>query len=554
MSRRVALALSIPPLAFLLLFFVWPIIAILATGLAPDGWLDTAGIADAWARPWLLDTIVFTIGLAMTITACSLLVGLPAAWVFARFTFPGRRVLRALFTIPFVLPTVVVAAAFLALLGPRGAINQLLAGNPWFPDARVRLDDSAVAVVIAGVFFNVAVVSRLVGGLWAHIDPRMEEAARALGASPWRAFREVTWPLLRPAVLSAASIVFLFSVTSFALVLLLGAPGQPTLEVEIWRQTAIMLNLTVAAALVVIQLVGIGVLLVVHARWQERLTVAQRLSPSSEVARPARTRRERVAVAGIVGGLSLFLGLPLLALVERSFASGSGYSDVAWQALLHTTGRSGLSVPPVAALADSLVFATATLLIAGTLGAMIAIVIGYRTGWLPRAFDALVMLPLGTSAVIVGFGFLIALDQPPIDLRASVLLIPIAHSLVALPFVVRAMAPVIRAIDPRRREAAAVLGASPRRVWQEVDAPLVARATLVGAGFAFAISLGEFGATLFIARPDTPTLPIAIDRLLSQPGALNFGQAMALSTILMALSAASMLVIERWRTPGSQAF
>ena len=132
------------------------------------------------------------------------------------------------------------------------------------------------------------------------------------------------------------------------------------------------------------------------------------------------------------------------------------------------------------------------------------------------------MLPLGTSAVIVGFGFLISLDQPPIDLRASVLLIPIAHSLVALPFVVRAMAPVIRSIDPRLREAAAVLGASPRRVWQEVDAPLVARAALVGAGFAFAVSLGEFGATLFIARPDTPTVPIAIDRLLSHPGALNF--------------------------------
>ena len=554
MSRRVAVVLSIPPLAFLALFFVWPVTSILATGLAPDGWLDIAAIADAWGRPWLLDTVVFTIALATAITGGSLVVGLPVAWVFARFAFPGRRVLWALSAVPFVLPTVVVASAFLALLGPRSALNGLLAGNPWWPDARLRLDDSVAAVVIAGVFFNVAVVSRLVGGLWSHIDPRMEEAARALGAGPWRAFQEVTWPLLRPAVLSAASIVFLFSVTSFALVLLLGAPGQPTLEVEIWRQTAIMLNLSVAASLVVIQMVGVAVLLIIHARWQERLAVAQRLRSSAEVARPPRTRRERVAVWCIVGGLVLFLGLPLLALVERSFAAGDGYSLAAWQGLLTTTPRSGLSVPPIEALADSIVFAIATLFIAGTLGAMIAVVVGYRSGWLPRTFDALVMLPMGTSAVIVGFGFLISLDQPPIDLRASVLLIPIAHSLIALPFVVRAMAPVIRSIDPRLREAAAVLGASPRRVWQEVDGPLIARAALVGAGFAFAVSLGEFGATLFIARPDTPTVPIAIDKLLSRPGGLNFAQAMALSTILMALSAGSMLLIERWRSPGSQAF
>ena len=131
------------------------------------------------------------------------------------------------------------------------------------------------------------------------------------------------------------------------------------------------------------------------------------------------------------------------------------------------------------------------------------------------------MLPLGTSAVTVGFGFLITLDAPPLDLRTSVLLIPLAHALVALPFVVRAVAPVIRSIDPRLREAAAVLGAPPRRSWREVDGPIVARAALVGAGFAFAVSLGEFGATLFIARPDTPTLPIAIYRLLGLPGATD---------------------------------
>ncbi len=144
--------------------------------------------------------------------------------------------------------------------------------------------------------------------------------------------------------------------------------------------------------------------------------------------------------------------------------------------------------------------------------------VGYRRGWLSRGFDALIMLPLGTSAVTVGFGFIVALDRPPLDLRTSALLIPIAHSLIAMPFVLRAVAPVIRSIDPRLREAAAVLGAAPRRVWREVDLPVIRRAALVGAAFAFAVSLGEFGATLFIARPDTPTIPVAVARLLSQPG------------------------------------
>ena len=164
------------------------------------------------------------------------------------------------------------------------------------------------------------------------------------------------------------------------------------------------------------------------------------------------------------------------------------------------------------------------------------------------------MLPLGTSAVIVGFGFLVSLDTPPLDLRTSILLIPIAHALIALPFVMRAVVPVIRAIDDRLREAAAVLGASPWRAWREIDAPMLARGAFIGAGFAFAVSLGEFGATLFIARPDTVTIPVAIYRLLGQPGAANFATAMALATVLMILTAAAMLLIERLRGSGPQPF
>ena len=554
LTRRWALLLAAPPLAFLGLFFLWPVANILALGLAPEGQLQLGHVLQTWAQPWVLDTVVFTLALAGLSTALTLLLGLPAAWVFARFTFPGKSVARALTVVPFVLPTVVVGSAFLALLGPRSPLNELLTVLFGADFPQVRLDGSVGAILIAHVFYNIAVIIRLVGGMWANIDPRTEEAARMLGASPWGAFREVTWPLLRPAVISAASIVFLFTVTSFGVVLLLGGPRDATLEVEIYRQTAILLDLPTAAALTIMQMAGIIALLLASARAQEGLAVQQRLRGSGETARRPRAGRERMVVGLILAVTVVFMFTPLAVLVERSLHWGDGYGLGAYASLFEAGSRMRLSAPPAQAVIDSLRFAVATTLIAGALGLMAATVVGYRRGWLARGLDALVMLPLGTSAVIVGFGFLVSLDSPPLDLRTSILLIPIAHALIALPFVMRSVVPVIRSIDDRLREAAAVLGASPRRAWREVDGPILARGALVGAGFAFAVSLGEFGATLFIARPDTVTIPVAIFRLLGQPGAANFASAMALAVVLMALTSAAVLLIERLRGGGPQPF
>jgi thiamine transport system permease protein len=246
--------------------------------------------------------------------------------------------------------------------------------------------------------------------------------------------------------------------------------------------------------------------------------------------------------------------VPLLVLVERSLAGAGGYGLGAWSALLVEDPRTRLPAAPIHAVVDSLTFAMVAMLVATTLGLCAAIAVAARRGWLARALDALITLPLGISAVIVGFGFLVALDLGPVDLRTSVVLIPLAHALVALPFVLRAVAPIVRSIDPRLREAATILGASPVRAWRAVDAPILARGAAVGAGFAFAVSLGEFGATLFIARPGSMTIPVAIYRLLAQPGAANFAIAMALATVLMLLTTIVMLLIDRARVPGQGAF
>jgi len=528
------------PLLFLGAFFVWPVLSIIATGLAPEGRLDPAPFGEVLGSSRLLGVAWFTLWQAAASTALTLLVALPGAYVFARYEFPGRRILRAAATVPFVLPTVVVGTAFLAVLGPNGVLG-------------IRLDGTIWAILAAHVFFNYAVVLRTVGGLWQHLDPRLEEAARMLGAGQVRTFLTVTLPLLRPAVAAAASLVFLFTFTSFGVVLILGGPGLTTLEVEIWQRTAVYLDLGVAAALAVFQMVGVGAILLAYSRYQERRSTEMTLRPAAEVLRRPTTPAQRAVVGGVLASMALALGGPVAVLVHRSFDTAGGYG-LAYFRALGQPGRTGTQiVDPTEALGNSVRFAVVAAVVALVIGVAAAAVIAARRSAASRWSDALLMLPLGTSAVTIGFGFLVALDAP-IDLRSSSWLIPIAHSLVAIPFVVRSVVPVMRSVRVRLREAAAVLGAPPSRVWREIDLPIVSRAAVAGGGFALAVSLGEFGATMFVARPDTPTLPIAIFRFLGRPGALNSGRALAMSVLLMAVTMASVALIERFRAPGTGEF
>jgi thiamine transport system permease protein len=536
------LGLIAVPVAFFAVFFAYPVAAIVARGLKVDGVWQLGRIGEVLAQSDVRHVLWFTTWQALVSTALTLLIALPGAYVFARFDFPGKQILRAVVTVPFVLPTVVVGTAFLALVGRGGLLDEL-----W----GVRLDTTVWAILLAHVFFNYAVVVRTVGGLWAQLDPRQEEAARMLGASPLRAWRQVTLPALGPAVAAAALMVFLFTFTSFGVVQILGGPTFSTLEVEIYRQTSEIFDLSTAAVLTLIQFVAVGAILALHAWTVRRRETALRLVGPSVTARRPRGTGQWALLGAVLVTVVVLLLLPLAVLVQRSLdAPGFGY----YRALTRDDGGVFL-VAPIEAIGNSLAYAIAATLIAVLIGGLASVALTRRdAGRFVRGFDALLMLPLGVSAVTVGFGFLIALDEPPLDLRSTWILVPLAQALVGVPFVVRTMLPVLRAVDARLREAASVLGASPWRVWREVDLPMVRRALLIAAGFAFAVSLGEFGATVFIARPDNPTLPVAVARLLGRPGELNYGQAMALSTILMVVCAVALLVLERLRTDRSGEF
>jgi thiamine transport system permease protein len=400
------------------------------------------------------------------------------------------------------------------------------------------------AILLAHVIFNLAVVVRTVGAVWDHLPPDLEAAAATLGASPWRAFREITLPLLRPAILAAGSIVFVFTFTSFGVIRVLGDAGTSTIEVEIWRQATQLGDLGAAATLAVLQLVAVGAGIAWSTWQQRRHGRALALRPQARRRTP-RPGRERVLVVGVAATTALVVTAPLVALVERSLRGSDGYSLGGWRSLGRAEVRPGidLGIDPLAAIGVSVrttVVATAIALAIGVLAAL-AITAAGRAG---RFLDTGLMLPIATSAVTIGFGLLITFDVAPVDWRGSWWLVPVGQALVAVPFVVRAVLPVLRSVDPHLHEAAATLGATPARAWATITWPHLRRPMTAAAGLAAAISLGEFGATSFLSRSGSATMPIAIQRLLGRAGTLVQAQGYAMAAILAAVTVALVLLVD----------
>jgi thiamine transport system permease protein len=542
-SRWILLAI---PLIFLVLFYFYPLMKIVLVSFAPEGAWEPGRLRQLISSDGYLRILRFTFWQAALSTLLTLLLALPGAFVFSRYRFYLKNMLQALMTVPFVLPTVVTAAAFRALLGPGGLVNGLLMRVFGFETPPIRLDQSVAFFLLAHVFYNYSLVLRIVSGYWTRLDPHLKEASTMLGASPGRTFFTVTLPLLAPSIGSAALLVFIFCFTSFGVVLILGGPGCSTIEVEIYRQSVQLFNLPMAAALSLIQICINFLLMWLHARMGQNSRIGFFSATPGETPEQAKSFAQKFFLAANLIFMTVLLLTPLLALVLRSFFGEHGLTLAYYRALFTTSTRSVFFVPPIHAVLNSIGFAVLAMGMAVLLGLLASTYLGHtekrnRTNF----WDAVIMLPLATSAVTLGFGYIITLNAPPLNLRDSMALLPIAHTLVAFPFVVRCILPSIRQIPENIREAATLLGNSPRRVWRRIDLPLLVRPIMVGAVFAFSISMGEFGASSFVARPHTPTMPVAIFRFLGQPGGMNYGQAMAMSTILMVVTAGGFWLLGR---------
>jgi thiamine transport system permease protein len=526
------------------IFYFFPLFRIIQLSFSEISDWSIPGLKAVFGKAYLLKVFWFTFWQALASTFLSLMLAIPGAYFYANYNFIGKRFLSIFSMLPFVLPTIVVAIAFQTFIGPDGVFNATLMKIFDLKEPIIKINQSIWFILLAHVFYNYSVIFRIVTAFWSQIRQDVHEAAAILGADPKKIFFKITLPLLKAPIIASSLLVFTLCFCSFGVILILGGPGYSTIEVEIYHQAVNFFNLPLAAALSLIQILFSFILMALYTGIQKRASFKMDQNLVGICEQKVNSNRKKIVLVLFNGLIFLFISCPVLSLIYKSFHSEHGLSLKYYLALFENRNDSLFYVPPMDSIFMSLSFALATLFISLSLGLLTAYGINNQKNRVQYFLDPLFMLPLSTSAVTLGFGIIISLDQPPLNLRMSPLIIPITHSLIALPFVLRSLLPVIRSVPQNLKDAARTMGATPYKAWYLVELPHISRGLIVAAIFAFTISLGEFGATILVARPQTPTISLTIFRFLNQPGDINFGQAMAMSSVLLMITAIGFIVLE----------
>ncbi len=535
---------TVVPVLFLVLFFALPLLMVLfrlSTGGEPSD-------ADRFRiDPYLIRITGFTLLQAALSTMFALVLGIPGAWILARYRFPGRRLLRSLTAIPFVLPPILLVLGFILFFGNQGHLNRMFMILFRLEEPPFRVLYSLRAIILAHGFYNFPIAVRVVGAVWQGVSRSRADAARSLGANGFQVFRTVTLPQILPGILSAALLIFLFCFMSFAIILVLGGgPAFTTLEVEVYRAARIDVDLPRAARLAIAESSVTLAILFLYVLVQRRTGSVATLSDRTGLPAPMKSRVRSVLIAGYALLFLVVVLGPLIAMVANSFLRRSGWSGslvptITWYRELIVPGDdSRFASTAFRAAVTSFTVAAAAAVSAAFLGTLLARSIR-RRGPGSAAAEGLAMLPMGVSQIVLGLGYLQTSRFLPFPFAGTWAAVIVAHAVIAYPFVLRSVGAAYRQIPPEMLLAARSLGAGRGTLFRTIEFPLLRPAVAAGTVFAFAISLGEMSATIMLIPPGGVTMPLAIYRLI---GSYQYFAACALGTLLLLACSAAFFLID----------
>lgn len=545
--KRFYRVMPLPSTMVLLLLFFVPLFFTLSSAFVTEQGFTFSRIAGVFTDPYTQRIMLFTLLQATLSTLASLLVALPGAYLIATYSFRGKRLILALSAIPFVIPSILVVLGFVIFFGNNGFLNRILMTLFKLEEPPLSILYSFPAIILAHTFYNFPIIMSLVSSYWEHMDGNCETASYTLGATKTKTFFSITLPRLLPAIISAASLVFLFCFNSFAIILVLGGgPRYTTMEVEIYRQARMMGQTGSAAALSLFSILVTSILLLWYNRTQKRLALSETYRNSNRLIekKPATLPGKLLALFYTIVS-SLFILGPIASVVVRSFMASSSRSgaeafSLKWyRQLLSLERATGHMNSALQALSNSLVIAALVALC--TVPLALTLCVAIRKKEKGSLLELLGMMPMTVSSVIIGLGYYLISARIRGGLLTSYSLVVLAHMVIAIPFVLRTILPEYRKIPNSYIHSSLTLGAGPVRTFLQIELPLLRGAMLTGAIFAFALSMGEFNATLTLANSSIVTLPIVMYRLI---GSYNFQGACALGTILIAVCTLVFIVSE----------
>lgn len=476
----------------------------------------------------------FTLWQAALSAAICIVLGIPGAYILYARKIPGQEMIKALITIPFVLPTIVVAIGFTSFR-KISVFAPILQGASPIP-----------IIVLANIFMNYSIAVRIIGASWSVLDTSIEDSASLDGAGRLRTFIAITLPNLKSSIASASALIFLYCAASFGLVLVLGGGRVNTIETEIYRSATQLLDLEKTTGLVLLQtIITVLAFLLSRPRGEVGLVNSQIAMPSHRL-----DRRDLPVVIVTFTFVCVFILLPVSKIFIEALTFSGSFSFENFTNLTGKGARDVLNISIAHASVNSLRNTLIASLISICIGVSVSYLISHSVdrgfkGKIRTVLDFAFQAPIGISTVVLGFGYIVTFSSGIFPLRSSWLATPLVASLIATPLIIRLVCPAMLAINKELLESASTDGASDKSIWIMIEVPILRNVLLTGLGLSALISIGEFGAANFLAYGDQATLPIILFQLISRPGAQNYGMAMAASSILILFVGVVMYLITR---------